>query len=135
MYIDTLEWLWYIKLKRKLLRILAIVLGLLSIIVVISESTSFIKISLFNDVTILGLFIKMIVSSGISYHLVNIVLLIPLVFMSFNVYYGIFKFNVTGFYGLYPNHNTDSISLLFTSINFSRVGAPLCLNFLNIIGL
>lgn len=36
-------------------------------------------------------------------------------------------------YGIYEDNNTDSSSLLFTSINFSRVSAPICFNYLGII--
>lgn len=43
--------------------------------------------------------------------------------------------DVKGFYGVFKNKNTDASSLLFTSINFSRVSVPLCLNFLNILNI
>lgn len=59
--------------------------------------------------------------------------LIPLLYITYNVLYGFFRLDVKGFYGVFPNKNTDASSLLFTSINFSRVSVPLCLNFLKIL--
>lgn len=55
-------------------------------------------------------------------------------YILFCVFYGFFRLKVWSKYGIYEDHNTDSSSLLFTSVNFSRVSAPLCCNFLNIIG-
>lgn len=54
-------------------------------------------------------------------------------YITFNVYYGLFKLKIYKFYGVYDDKNTDSSSLLFVSINFSRVSAPLCFNFLDLI--
>ncbi len=61
--------------------------------------------------------------------------LIPLGFIIYGVHYGLFRIKISGFYGLYPDHHSDASSLLFTTINFSRVSAPLCFNFLNILQL
>lgn len=65
----------------------------------------------------------------------QIILIIPLTYITYNVLYGFFRLKIQGFYGIYPNQNTDSSSLLFTSLNFSRVSAPLCFNFLNILNI
>lgn len=46
---------------------------------------------------------------------------------------GFFNMKLSGFFGLYKDHQTDAPSLLFSSINFARVSAPLCFNFLNMI--
>eukprot|EP01016_Furgasonia_blochmanni_P050326 TRINITY_DN7766_c0_g1_i3.p2 TRINITY_DN7766_c0_g1~~TRINITY_DN7766_c0_g1_i3.p2 ORF type:complete len:188 (-),score=52.49 TRINITY_DN7766_c0_g1_i3:221-784(-) len=37
---------------------------------------------------------------------------------------------LSGLYGLYYHHLTDSPSLIFAAINFARVTAPICFNFL-----
>jgi hypothetical protein len=37
-----------------------------------------------------------------------------------------FRIKIAGCYGLYDDHQTDAPSLLFATINFSRVAAPLC---------
>lgn len=61
------------------------------------------------------------------------VTLIPLLFIIYNVYYGLFRLKISGFFGLYGNGHTDAGSLLFASVNFSRVAAPLCYNYLEMI--
>eukprot|EP00825_Cyclidium_porcatum_P025509 TRINITY_DN27709_c0_g1_i2.p2 TRINITY_DN27709_c0_g1~~TRINITY_DN27709_c0_g1_i2.p2 ORF type:complete len:206 (-),score=24.91 TRINITY_DN27709_c0_g1_i2:54-671(-) len=53
--------------------------------------------------------------------------------MSYCIFYGLFNMKVAGFFGLYRNQNTDSPSLLFGSINFMRVSAPICANFIDMI--
>lgn len=55
--------------------------------------------------------------------------------MAFAVFVGLFNLKLAGFYGLYKHHQTDGPSLMFSSLNFSRVSAPLCFNFLQMIKL
>ena len=42
--------------------------------------------------------------------------------------YTLLSLKISGFYGMYPNRQTDSISLLFFSDNINRIIFPLCLN-------
>ena len=60
-------------------------------------------------------------------------ILLPLLYISFCTYYGLFKIQYSGFYCFYKHHNTDAPSLLFGSINFSRVSIALCTNFLKMV--
>jgi hypothetical protein len=101
----------------------------MSIIVLVSE------VSLFwdSDYSILGWFVNLLLGFELSVIGVQVVTVLPLLFIIFNVYYGLFRLKISGFFGLYPNHHTDAASLLFASINFSRVAAPLCYNYLEMI--
>jgi hypothetical protein len=42
-------------------------------------------------------------------------MLIPLFYIAFCVFYGLFKMKLAGFYGLYKNH-TDGPSLIFAAL-------------------
>ena len=42
--------------------------------------------------------------------------------------YTLFRLKISGYYGMYPNNQTDSVSLLYFSDNINRIIFPLCLN-------
>ena len=42
--------------------------------------------------------------------------------------YTLLRLKISGYYGMYPNNQTDSISLLYFSENINRIIFPLCLN-------
>lgn len=50
------------------------------------------------------------------------------------VYYSLFRLKFSNLYGLYKN-NSDGPSLMFATINFSRVGLAIVLNFFDMIKL
>ena len=53
-----------------------------------------------------------------------------MVFMAFIITYGLFRLRINGLFGLYDNNMTDGISLIFATINFSRVSYPMSYNYL-----
>ena len=53
-------------------------------------------------------------------------------FISYMVYYSLFRIKLSHTYGLY-RHGSDGPSLMFTTINFSRVCVAIVLNFLDMI--
>lgn len=89
--LDTLTWYWLVQIKRKFKIIWAIILGSCSFILVISEITIFldIKFSLF------GWLIRLCD----SYESISIVTFIILYFITFSVYYGLFRINIAGILG------------------------------------
>lgn len=101
----------------------------MSIVILLSEASLFWETRL----SVLGWLVQGLLGFELSMLGVSVVTLIPLLFMIFNVYYGLFKLKISGFFGLYGNGHTDAASLLFASINFSRVAAPLCFNYLEMI--
>jgi hypothetical protein len=42
--------------------------------------------------------------------------------------YTLLRLKISGYYGMYPNKQTDGISLLYFSDNINRIIFPLCLN-------
>ncbi|CAD8081364.1 unnamed protein product [Paramecium primaurelia] len=103
----------------------SIALGILSLLVIVSVTTLFMN----TPFTIFGMPIS--VQSGVI--TLQIFCFVLLFYISFCVYYGMFRIKIAGCYGLYDDHQTDASSLLFSTINFSIVAAPLCQNFLNML--
>ncbi|CAD8073309.1 unnamed protein product [Paramecium sonneborni] len=123
-YIDILQWLWYTKIKKAYLLSLCVIFSILSSIVILSEISCFTEF----DFNILSRIIK--VNGFIQ---TQISILIPLMYISFCAFYGLFHINFAGMYGFYNHQQTDAPSLMFGSINFSRVSFPLTFNFLQMI--
>ena len=116
-----------VHLKKKFKIIISIIFGIFSFIVLYEETTIFLE----GHFSLIGLLIK---HPDREYLSCLFFTSISLGYILFCVFYGFFRLKVLSKYGIYEDHNTDSSSLLFTSVNFSRVSAPLCCNFLNIIG-
>mmetsp|Transcript_1291 Transcript_1291/g.1176 ORF Transcript_1291/g.1176 Transcript_1291/m.1176 type:complete len:173 (+) Transcript_1291:971-1489(+) len=55
--------------------------------------------------------------------------MIPLLYIAFCVFTALFNIKVFNLFGLYPNHHTDTASLVFSAQNFSRIASPLVFNF------
>ena len=49
-------------------------------------------------------------------------------------FYAMSCLKITSVYGLYPS-TTDGASLMFTTVNFSRIAAPLVYNFIDLLKL
>lgn len=54
--------------------------------------------------------------------------------ISYMVYYSLFRIKLSNIYGMYP-HNSDGPSIMFATINFSRVGVAIVLNFFDMVKL
>ena len=64
--------------------------------------------------------------------ILRILIFITICFISYTVYYSLFRIKLSHTYGLYRN-GSDGPSLMFTTINFSRVGVAIVLNFLDML--
>merc|ERR1719352_1760018 len=58
---------------------------------------------------------------------------LPLGYMACTAYWSIFRLKISGWYGLYSNHNTDAGSMLWCSYALARLALPLCYHFLLLI--
>lgn len=125
-----MEWEWLVIYKKFFKIFFAIFLGILSIIILLSETTMYFN----SQFSVIGNTIRWLLKKNLSPVQIQIVCLVPLIYMAFGVFYGMFKVKIWTIYGIYPNKSTDSSSLLWSAINFSRVSAPLCCNFLSMVG-
>lgn len=60
--------------------------------------------------------------------------MIVIALISYMVYYSLFKIKLSNIYGMYK-HGSDGPSIMFATINFSRVGVAIVLNFFDMIKL
>lgn len=100
---------------------------ILNIIIFIGQLSTFVP---FMEVVNTLVYINEIPSAPVVY-IMNSMLLLYIVYI---ITHSIFEMKVFGMYSLHPNHSTAA-SLLFTSVNLSRVSYPLCYNYLQITGM
>lgn len=116
-------WYWYCKIKPILKRVLAVLMYLFTLVLLISETEVFLStresvLSYFLKIKNLRLlrFLCLLILSGITYF----------------SYYSLFRLKLSNIYGLYKR-SSDGPSLMFATINFSRIGAALVINFFDMI--
>mmetsp|Transcript_25244 Transcript_25244/g.41537 ORF Transcript_25244/g.41537 Transcript_25244/m.41537 type:complete len:643 (-) Transcript_25244:160-2088(-) len=130
---ETVEWWWKVRFRRPVGRLLSILLGSISVVVVWSELTLFVSHTK-GDLS-LSPFAYMVNASSSSYLLSQVVSFWPLAYMCICAYYSIFKLKLFSLYQLHFGHNTDAYSLLFNAAYLSRLSAPLCYNYISMIHL
>lgn len=127
--LDTAEWVWRCLVSQQLMRLLALILGLMSVAIIFAEATM-----LSQEWVDLSLFSILIRSAGLQEEVVQLLVSIPLVYICVCTYFSVFKLGMFSFYYLVPHH-TDSVSLLMNCSMVSRYAAPMCYNFLSLIHL
>ena len=63
---------------------------------------------------------------------IKILSFLVIIFLSYMVYYSLFRLKFANLYGLYPKES-DGPSLMFATINFSRVAVALIINFFDML--
>ncbi len=126
--LDKLEWFWEIKLWPIISKVLGVLFGLLSIIIIMSEGS--LGLPSTYDKSVFHFF-KNLSSGTYAHAMVHTLLLMG--YLCFCTFYGIFNFKVSGFYGLYPYHQTEPSNLVYSALYLAKLAAPLCVNFLMLI--
>lgn len=126
-FLDTIELLWRCILRKQLQRLLAIILGGMSIAILLAEATLLPRVDL-------SLFSILIKSVGRQELFVQVFAFIPLMYMCICTYYSLFKIGMLTFYSLTPRQ-TSSVSLLMICSMVARYAPPISYNFLNLIRL
>ncbi|XP_049844967.1 LMBR1 domain-containing protein 2 homolog isoform X1 [Schistocerca gregaria] len=128
-YTPTIEWYWKCVLQNYILKLMAVVTGLLSVAVVWSEVT------FFNKEPVLSLFAEFINLAAASYDYATIEVLSTLViaYLCYCAYSTVLKIKFLNLYYLAPHHQTDEYSLIFSGMMLCRLTPPICLNFLGLI--
>ena len=118
--ISSIKIWYYVKIRKILIFILTIILLIFGGIIFISE----ISISLPWNLSFFSLFI----SSVTNVLILHIVLFMQIIYLLGMSMYTLLKLKISGYYGMYPYNQTDSISLIYFSDNINRIIFPLCLN-------
>lgn len=122
----SLVLLWLRTLRSRVFRLLGGACGLLSCTIVIGQLTMF---SEGWSMSLLALFFQ----SDHGFGLTQALCMLPLGYLVCTAYWSMFQLKIAGWYGLYPNHNTDTGSLLWCASILARTSAPLCYHFLKLV--
>ncbi|KAA8536432.1 hypothetical protein F0562_028910 [Nyssa sinensis] len=122
------ELVWRCLLRKQLQKLLAIILGCMSVAILLAEAT------ILPSGVDLSLFSILINAVGKQEVLVQVVAFIPLMYMCMCTYYSLFKIGMLTFYSLTPRQ-TSSVSLLMICSMVARYAPPISYNFLNLISL
>lgn len=125
--LDTIELLWRCIMRKQLQRLLAIILGCMSVAILLAEATLLPSVDL-------SLFSILIKSVGRQELFVQVFAFLPLAYMCVCTYYSLFKIGMLTFYSLTPRQ-TSSVSLLMICSMVARYAPPISYNFLNLIRL
>ncbi|KAI8338107.1 LMBR1-like membrane protein-domain-containing protein [Chlamydoabsidia padenii] len=123
-----IEWWWVIMFRSIIYRGLSVILGVASICILWSELVFNIKSPL---ISIVGLTIN---ACGLNYAAVEVLSFLTLTWMCICVYTSLFKVRFFNLYLLIPHHHTDPNSLLWFTGYMCKMMAPLCYNYINLIG-
>ena len=118
--ISSFKLWYYLKVRKIIIFILAVILFIFGGIIFISE----ISISLPWNLS----FFSLLISSVTNVLILHIVLFIQIFYLLGMSMYTLLRLKISGYYGMYPNKQTDGISLLYFSDNINRIIFPLCLN-------
>eukprot|EP00933_Yihiella_yeosuensis_P017204 TRINITY_DN14438_c0_g1_i1.p1 TRINITY_DN14438_c0_g1~~TRINITY_DN14438_c0_g1_i1.p1 ORF type:complete len:631 (-),score=44.14 TRINITY_DN14438_c0_g1_i1:141-1985(-) len=118
---------WLATLRPNVLRIAALVCGFLSTVIVLGQMT------MFSDSWSLSMLSLMFTGDYLGFGVTQVLCTLPLGYMVCTAYWSVFRLKIAGWYGLYPNHNTDTGSLLWCASVLARLAAPLCYHFLLLI--
>ncbi|KAE7998022.1 hypothetical protein FH972_002601 [Carpinus fangiana] len=126
--IDNIEFFWLCILRKQLEKLLAIVLGIMSVAILLAEAT------LLPSEVDLSLFSILIKSVRKQEALVQVFAFVPLMYMCICTYYSLFKVGMFMFYSLTPRQ-TSPVNLLMICSMVARYAPPISYNFLNLIRL
>lgn len=128
-YSPTLEWYWECVVKAPFLKVLAVITGFLSCIVVWSELT------FFNREPVLSIFASILNIAKENYDFVTIEIfsMMTLCYLCYCAYSTVFRIKFLNLYYLAAHHQTNEYSLIFSGMLLCRLTPPMCLNFLGLI--
>ena len=116
------------------MKVFAVSAGFLSVLIIIAQSTIFIDVWWLSVIAIMfrkGVWENPQVMEGaVSSFLIQALITIPPLWMFYCCFWSLTRLKVAQWYGLYPNHNTDTISLMWCGGMLIRISFPLVYNYL-----
>lgn len=129
LYSPMIDWWWQCMLKYPFLKMLAVITGFLSAMVVWSELT------FFNRSPVLSIFALILNGAKYNYDFMTIEVcsMVVLCYLCYCAYSMVFRIKFLNLYYLAPHHQTNEHSLIFSGMLLCRLTPPMCLNFLGLI--
>ena len=116
------------------MKILGISSGILSFLIILGQSTIFIDVWWLSILAIgfrKGVWEQPeILANPVASFFIQALITIPLLWIFYSCFFSLTKLKLARFYGLYPNHNTDTVSLMWCGGMLIRIAFPLVYNYL-----
>ena len=115
---------YYQKIRRPVLFIYASIIVACSLIFMISQIGTFFNFSLYGKV------VKAVVKKNLGILGLHFFIMIPIIFLFIMSIYTFFKLKISGYFYMYKNRQTDSVTLMYFSTNLCRLSFSICLDFI-----
>ena len=122
--ISKLKIFYYKKIRRPVLIIYASIIIACSLILMISQIGTFFNFSLYGKV------VKAVVEKDLGIVGLHFFIMIPIIFLFIMSIYTFFKLKISGYFYMYKNRQTDSVTLMYFSTNLCRLSFSICLDFI-----
>lgn len=114
---------WYCKVRPWFNKCFALIIGLGSACILISETQVFLT----PHSSLLGFLLRLD-----NLQAIRVCAFIVMAFIIYMANYSLFRLKLANLYGLYPGES-DGASLMFATVNFSRIGVAIVLNFFDML--
>ena len=115
---------YYIYLKRPLSYVYLALVVSGSILALVSQIGSVFDQSLY------GWIVRKVIEGDLGIVGLHFFIMIPIIFLFVMSIYTFFKLNISGYFYMYKNRQTDSVSLMYFSTNLCRISFSICLSFI-----
>lgn len=115
--------MWYCKVRHGFNKVFSVLIGMGSLLILISETQVFLT----NESSLLAYLLRID-----SIQIIRICVFIVIAFIIYMANYSLFRLKFANLYGLYYKES-DGASLMFATVNFSRISVAIILNFFDMI--
>ena len=115
---------YYLKLRRPMLYIYFGILIFGGLLTIISQIGAIVDRSLY------GYILSALIDGNLGILGLHFFIMIPIIFLFILSIYTFFKLNISGYFYMYKNKQTDSVSLMYFSTNLCRISFSICLDFI-----
>lgn len=115
---------YYQKLRKPILYIYFGILVFGGILTLVSQFGAIFERSLY------GYILRALIDGNLGILGLHFFIMIPMIFLFIMSIYTFFKLNISGYFYMYKNRQTDSVSLMYFSTNLCRISFSICLDFI-----
>ena len=115
---------YYQKLRKPILYIYFGILVFGGILTLVSQFGAIFERSLY------GYILRALIDGNLGILGLHFFIMIPMIFLFILSIYTFFKLNISGYFYMYKNRQTDSVSLMYFSTNLCRISFSICLDFI-----
>ncbi len=115
---------YYIYLKRPMLYIYLTIVVAGALLALISQIGSIFGFSLYGKI------VKAVIDADLGIIGLHFFIMVPIIFLFTMSIYTFFKLRISGYFYMYKDRQTDSVSLMYFSTNLCRISFSICLSFI-----